>query len=183
MSRYIHYAHLSEIGVPGAKVPLGRYVERGDIVGKVGSSGNSSGPHLHAEIMMSKPISWRQYTRGKSHFSVQRGYQDPKKFYDNSQSIPISIEYPIVGYGFMQFVKDGTRPYGGYWHPGDDANGIRDFGKDVRSLLPGRIVHIEDVSWLKNKFGKWLKTDWNGGWGRHLFIEVDEAKCAELGLI
>ncbi len=40
------YAHLSEI-----LVEEGQMVEAGDIIGKVGSSGTSYGPHLHYEIL------------------------------------------------------------------------------------------------------------------------------------
>jgi murein DD-endopeptidase MepM/ murein hydrolase activator NlpD len=39
------FAHLSHIAV--AK---GQKVERGDVVGAVGSSGRSTGPHLHYEV-------------------------------------------------------------------------------------------------------------------------------------
>lgn len=43
------YAHLKKNSVP-ANIKPGTYVEIGDIIGKVGSTGTSTGPHLHFEI-------------------------------------------------------------------------------------------------------------------------------------
>jgi murein DD-endopeptidase MepM/ murein hydrolase activator NlpD len=42
------YAHLSQI-----RVGCGQSVNKGDLIGNVGSTGNSSGPHLHFEMMLS----------------------------------------------------------------------------------------------------------------------------------
>ncbi|HVO42916.1 MAG TPA: M23 family metallopeptidase, partial [Aggregatilineales bacterium] len=39
------YGHLSRIGVS-----CGQFVQRGAQIGAIGSTGNSSGPHLHFEI-------------------------------------------------------------------------------------------------------------------------------------
>jgi murein DD-endopeptidase MepM/ murein hydrolase activator NlpD len=41
------YAHLSS-----AAVKPGQRVERGQFIGRTGSSGNSTGPHLHFEVIV-----------------------------------------------------------------------------------------------------------------------------------
>ncbi len=44
------YGHLSSISVA-----VGQYVERGSVIGHVGSTGNSTGPHLHFELWQQTP--------------------------------------------------------------------------------------------------------------------------------
>jgi murein DD-endopeptidase MepM/ murein hydrolase activator NlpD len=45
--RFVHYAHLQRGSV---RVQAGQRVRRGDPLGRVGNSGNSSGPHLHLHV-------------------------------------------------------------------------------------------------------------------------------------
>lgn len=50
---YTAYAHMKDEGEnpgEGLKVKIGDYVQRGDILGVVGTTGNSTGLHLHFEV-------------------------------------------------------------------------------------------------------------------------------------
>jgi len=44
---YAHYAHLKQNSI---QVNEGEYVNRGDILGRIGNSGNSTAPHLHFHV-------------------------------------------------------------------------------------------------------------------------------------
>ena len=51
------YGHLSQI-----EVAQGESVTRGELVGKVGSTGRSTGPHLHYEVRINdEPVNPLQY--------------------------------------------------------------------------------------------------------------------------
>jgi hypothetical protein len=52
-NRQTLYGHLSEISVQA-----GQSIERGTVIGKVGSTGNSTGPHLHFEKRVPKDDDW-----------------------------------------------------------------------------------------------------------------------------
>jgi murein DD-endopeptidase MepM/ murein hydrolase activator NlpD len=55
---YSGYAHL----ITGSNVPVGTVVKRGDVIGRVGSTGESTGAHLHFSIILGDtfvdPLSW-----------------------------------------------------------------------------------------------------------------------------
>jgi len=44
--RYASYGHLQ----PGVRVKTGDFVKTGQVLGLVGNSGNSNGPHLHFNV-------------------------------------------------------------------------------------------------------------------------------------
>lgn len=65
---YSFYAHMDEAGAP-----TGRVLHAGDTVGLLGSSGNSTGPHLHIEIrLQNKDGTYREDT------PMLRGRCDPE---------------------------------------------------------------------------------------------------------
>ena len=57
-----YYAHNKVLAVK-----LGQKVKRGDIIGYIGSTGNSTGPHVHYEVWQeSKPMNPSSYLEGRS---------------------------------------------------------------------------------------------------------------------
>ena len=47
-SRYVMYAHLEHGSV---RVHAGERVKRGDVIGRLGNSGQATAPHLHFQVM------------------------------------------------------------------------------------------------------------------------------------
>ncbi|TDM00597.1 MAG: peptidase M23 [Flavobacteriaceae bacterium] len=76
------YAHLS-----GFKVKVGEMVKRGDVIGYVGSTGMSSGPHLHYEISKNE-----QKVDPIGYFYQDVNPESFKKLYQESQKMSISLD-------------------------------------------------------------------------------------------
>ena len=63
------YAHMS-----GYRATVGQIVSPGDIVGTIGSSGRSTGPHLHFEVRINdRPVNPRPFLEARSHVLEESG--------------------------------------------------------------------------------------------------------------
>lgn len=159
MPYYHRLAHLKDTPL----VKVGDWVQRGQLIGYVGSTGASTGPHLHYDIIEDRPpISFTQYVYGMSRSKVEERYVDPSPYIKDG--IPADWSYPKVGYMFLQRV-------GNYFHPGIDVNGVNDLGRPVKSPVEGRVLCVMGTTWYKNWLGKWLSKNYNSGWGNMVVIE------------
>jgi murein DD-endopeptidase MepM/ murein hydrolase activator NlpD len=158
--RLHRFAHLKDTPI----VNIGDWVLRGQLIGFVGSTGNSTGPHLHYDIMeaATRPASYTSYIYGWKKEQVKAKYHNPAPYLKNG--LPMENTFPKNGYGYLEWT-------GSHFHPGIDLNGVNDLGKPVYSPVEGRVVHILGTTWYRNAVGKWLSKDYNSGWGNLVVIE------------
>jgi len=147
-------------------IKAGDWVKRGQLIGYVGSTGNSNGPHCHYDIREIRidPLSWIEYVYGWSLAMVKSMYVDPSPYIKNH--IPLDNTLPFSGYGYLEYVASGS-----YYHPGIDLNSANDFGKLIYSPVEGRARHVLGTTWIKNLLGKLLSKNYNSGWGNMVVIE------------
>lgn len=160
MSRHAHLAHLQHPPI----VKVGEYVKRGQHIGYIGNTGNSTASHLHFEVRRVRPPTWTSYVSKYSKNAVKDLYVDPAPFIKDG----VPADFTHVGSGYLQW-------NGFVWHPGIDINSSDDEGKKVYAPFNGRVLFSGGVS-LWNKVGKRvLPSFFNSGWGNHIWIEVNEA--------
>lgn len=73
---YIRYCHCSEFVVTSG------LVKRGDVIAKMGSSGNSTACHLHLDILTKIPPNWRFYAKTQS--ELDEWFLDPEHFFSDT---------------------------------------------------------------------------------------------------
>lgn len=160
MSRHHHICHL----LKPPEVKAGRYVRRGQLIGYVGNTGHSTGPHVHYEVMWNRPPSWTYYPTKLARDAVAKLYMNPSVFIRDG----IPAAYTYTGTGFLRW--DGT-----VFHPAIDINSPNDLGKPVFSPINGRVQFSAGASFIRNWLGKLVPSVYNNGFGNHLWIEQDEA--------
>lgn len=89
------YGHLSSFAVMA-----GQQVQRGDVIGYVGLSGRSTGPHLHYEVRINNvPVNPHKYLRiilayqgGEAvHLSVQNASEDVTHRQKSPKPVPVMV--------------------------------------------------------------------------------------------
>lgn len=162
MSLYHRIGHMIE----KPSVKEGQWVQRGQLIGFCGSSGNSSGPHAHYDIFNTLKRGWYVYTNGMSIGTVKGIFTDPAPYI--TQGLPMENTFPRAGYGFCQWVRSSS---GSYWHPGIDLNGVNDLGKALYAPVEGRVVHVEGGPKWTRWLGRLIRGDYGHGFGNFVVIE------------
>jgi hypothetical protein len=153
---YHRYAHLNK-----TYVNEGDYVHKGQRIGDVGNSGNSTTAHLHYDIFAKKPSSYLEFVLGKSKAFVEETYLNPYKYISRKDNIPTAFHH--LGYDWLSPARYGARAA---FHPGLDINGPgagnADLGNPVFSATEGVVRYVYGGS------------SYNSGWGRLIVIEESD---------
>ena len=76
--RWTRYCHLQ------SWTSKGDLVKRGDIIGAMGSTGNSTACHLHLDVLKKKPSDWRFYSK-----NILEWYVDPRELINATMEPPM----------------------------------------------------------------------------------------------
>ena len=154
MSRFFRVAHMRAQPL----VKVGQYVTPKTIIGNVGSTGHSTGPHVHLDGTRAKPVSWTQYTS-----------RSLKEYFD-TQLWAINVLPYLRRYLTSWHGKGG--------HIGVDVNvAPQDLGLPIHSPCYGRVVFVQGpVRRFMAKLKSFVWDDYGNGFGCFLWIEKDESR-------
>jgi len=74
VTRFIRYCHCSEFVITSGSV------KRGEIIAKMGSTGNSTACHLHLDVLKKQPTNWRFYAKTRA--ELDEWFEDPEIFFN-----------------------------------------------------------------------------------------------------
>lgn len=150
--RYHRFGHLNDV-----TVNVGDRVGYMDLIGHVGTTGNSTSAHLHYDVFKKEPESMTEYVIGKPKQYVTDKYTTPYEFIDKAKGVPTQFHH--IGYDWLEKAKYGS---GVAFHSGVDINGPgsgnADLGNEVGSPVEGVVVHVSKDN------------SYNSGWGNMIVI-------------
>ena len=164
------YAHCSEICVE-----QGDKVKAGDLIAKTGSSGNSTGPHLHFELRKGKT-----QLDPEDFLPVPAVYESDFEELSFAEKAEIAMEFirPIEG----GYVSCSLWEYKG--HLGADYTPAEGEGSDILAVADGKVVKAK---WGHTGYGNCIILDHGDGIQtlyahcHELFVELgDEVKAGDV---
>lgn len=141
---YTNYAHMSKI-----KAHLGQRVKAGDLIGYCGSSGHSTGPHLHFEVH--KGARWRRV--------------DPRPYLD--KAVHVGEKPPAQKYRLLEDMNVRIGPGANYprvgvskWHKDDRARATKDgcLKKGSTVTEKAKVKNDQKQHWIQTRSG-WICAD------------------------
>ena len=144
-----------------SKLNVGQYVEAGKtIVGFVGTTGKSTGPHVHHDGTLGKPKSWHQYrNRPLSEYFDTVRWQGIVMPYANRYLTSFHAQKGHIG------IDINVRPV--------------DDGLPIYSPVNGRVAYVEPpmtIYRIISGIRKLIQPTWGQGFGNFIWIEADESR-------